>query len=224
MQAIQHSSESDSLGSDQGQNEPIGIPDDQEAGKRRSIAIIQTANKKLTLISVLKNYNIKVLKNKNQAWASPVTCPFASHKGSKERTPSFGVNFIEGRFYCLGCKASGKAVEFIALMEGKSKLSVAKAILDHYGDSELIDDAVIEYEDPKIEAILFDLSSCIRNFYKTCSDKSKIKMVDKVVWWFDLFLTIRLGSKAGYKCQILDVEELTVRANKVKSLIQEISE
>lgn len=221
MQKIQDSSQPNSDSCSEIKNPASGGSDElQEDGRLKAFAKIHAANRKLRLSAVLKTYGVKVQKNSSYAWSPTVTCPFPTHKGSNERTPSFGYNFVEDRFNCLGCKISGRAVEFIAEMEGKGRVAVAESILDHYSDSEFLEDPV-EQEDPRVEKLLFFVAKEFRRALKI-QDKEKLEQVEKIIWWFDRYLYIKAGSKNGCKSQNIDVEELEARVFKVQDLLRDI--
>ena len=176
--------------------------------------IITAANRKVRLINILNHYGIKLVKTRRGDWSQPIICPLKSHKGANERTASFGYNFIQDRFNCFGCGASGRAVEFIALREGKSKLSVAKKILEKY--SGYADEAKFDSEDPKIEEMLLELSAFInRVVQRNKNDNRKIENIHKVLWWFDNYLIANVP-----KSKIV-VEELEYRISKVRELLSE---
>jgi hypothetical protein len=224
MQEISNSTESNSDNSCEVKDSIVRESNDSQKDKS-PFRLIHAANKKIRLFSVFKTYNISIKKNyNNQAWSSTITCPLPSHKGARERTPSFGYNFVQDRFFCLGCKCSGRAVEFIAEMEGKKRNQVAQSILDYYASKDYSQDILeesLDEEDPKIELMLLSVAAFFRNFYQTCSDVEKISQVDKIAWWFDSYLTIRAGTKQNFK-SIIDVEELEARVSKVQYLLKEI--
>lgn len=50
-------------------------------------------------------------------------CPFHG-----ERTPSFSVDPVKGRYHCFGCNAGGDAIDFLMRLDGLSFHSAVKAI------------------------------------------------------------------------------------------------
>jgi len=183
---------------------------------------IQAANRKVRLVSIFQNYNVRIKRlHKHQIWSTPTTCPLPGHKHGNERTPSFGYNFVQRRFNCFGCKKSGKAVEFIAEMEGKTRTAVATSILDHYGDADVEED--IEREDPRVEELLFSMGNFIReSIQASFNSPVKLKSIDKISWWFDMYLAVKVPARKGEAVSNLDVEELDARVSKAKSLLKEI--
>ena len=223
MQSIQNPTKSARNGSSEGENSGTDGPDGWNDKNDLNLVIqkIQAANKKVSLSSVFQSYNLRIKRLHNhQIWSTPITCPLPGHKHGNERTPSFGYNFIQGRWNCFGCKKSGKAVEFISEMEGRTRTSVAASILDHYGDVEVEED--IEREDPKVESLLFSMANCIRNSIKNYP--SKIESIEKISWWFDMYLAVKVPVGKGEAVSNLDVEELEARVLKAQSLIKEIVE
>ena len=223
MRKIQHSNESNShYGSESEDSNTAGFDAWSDAGfKSKSVNKIMAANKKVRLYSILKNYNIQILKSyATQTWSNLIQCPFPSHK---DRTPSFGYNFRSDHFHCLGCKRSGKAVEFIAAKEEKLSLYIAESILEHYADSEVQDVVTDEREDPRVQELLFKMSEIFRESLISCKDDSiKIKNIEKIIWWFDMFIAIKAGARNNCKSQNLDVEELEARVFKAQVLLQKL--
>lgn len=63
---------------------------------------IKAANRKVRLIDILRHYGFKIEKNPQRPnWSNNLKCPLPSHKGAKERTPSFGYNFVGDHCHCL---------------------------------------------------------------------------------------------------------------------------
>lgn len=215
MQKIQNSNGPTGRGNIESENSTVGRFNKLQKNLDQNNSIIIQANKRVRLYSILKNYNVKFIQNyKSQIWSQPITCPFPSHKMGRERTPSWGYNFVDDRFYCLGCKKSGKAVEFISEIESKDKYSVAKSIIEHYSDYDTSIDIV--YDDPGIDAMIFEASSLIRNFMKE-SNKSNSAAINKITWWFDSFIINRFGSDSVKKQA--DAEEMRYRITLLKSLL-----
>lgn len=207
--------DSDSSGSDAWSEEVSSF-------KTQAIRKIIAANRKVHLYGVLKNYGIHLPKSyTTQTWSNLIRCPFPSHK---DKTPSFGYNFRTGHFNCLGCKLSGKAVEFIAAKEGKPKTLIAESILEHYADSEYIDDDFEdEVEDPRVQGLLFEMSETFREcLQKYKNNSEKTKHIEKVVWWFDMYIAIRAGSRNSCRTINIDVEELQTRVSRAQALLSEL--
>jgi len=192
-------------------------------GKNESIKRIRAANRKVRLYSILKSYNVQTPKAySGQVWSNLIPCPFPDHK---DRTPSFGYNFVQDRFNCFGCKKSGRAVEFIAGKEGKKKILVAESILEHYADAEYLEDLPEEEEeDPRVQELLFQMSETIREaIQKSKGEATALKNIDKIIWWFDMYIAVRAGQKNNCRSSNIGVEELEARVFKAKSLLEQLT-
>lgn len=180
--------------------------------KKQDLAKI--ANKKTRLLIVLNSYNIRPTRSQYSDWSDLFVCPFPFHKGGNERTPSFGYNFVEDRFHCFGCNTSGRTVEFIAFRNGLDRNAVAEQILRETEGYDFAEE-VEEDENPKIDAAIFEFSSFLNSLHRKHKDDSTVlEQIDKVIWWFDLYL----ATKAP-KDQIF-VEELEYRISKAIELLK----
>jgi hypothetical protein len=160
--------------------------------------LIRAANHKVSLIKILNQYGIKPNRARGGNWSQMVQCPLKSHKGGKERTPSFGYNFQQDRFNCLGCGVSGMAVEFLSISEGKwdgdrfipkSKLLIAKRILEKYSGYTTDESRIEETEDPRTEKVLFEFSGYVQKTMRASPDKPDVLgRIDKVLFWIDSYL------------------------------------
>jgi hypothetical protein len=208
MHEISYNAGSNSGSDSQGESGSSGIDTERFAN-------IKTANRKIRLLDVLRHYGINVEKNHQRPiWSNNIKCPFPSHKGAKERTPSFAYNFVSDRFCCLGCQKSGRAVEFISLYEEVSRSSVADNILSKYGGDSIQDD-IDEYNDDLLP-ILVKGSNDIRNLIIKYKDNpKKLKDIDKIIWWLDFYImTKNIGKN-------INAEELSYRLDKIKELFKD---
>ncbi len=55
-------------------------------------------------------------------------CPFHT-----ERTPSFGINPDEMRWYCFGCGVGGDAFDYVMRLHGIDFEAAVKLLADRYG-------------------------------------------------------------------------------------------
>lgn len=174
---------------------------------------IKLANKKIRLLDVLRHYGIKIEKNyQRPIWSNNIRCPLPSHKGAKERTPSFGYRFDSDFFHCLGCNASGRAVEFVSLYEGITRTEVAERILSKYGE-EISEDDFAEYND-NLSPLLVDAAGYIQNFIKENKhNKEKMDELNKFIWWIDFYL---MSKAFGNK---IDSDGFSYRINRMKELL-----
>jgi len=175
--------------------------------------IVRIANKKISLLDVMRRYGIKIVRNpKRPDWSESIRCPF--HKGGRERTGSFGYSFKENFFKCLACGVGGGAVEFIALKEGKDKILVAERILEQYGCD--IENEIIDDDDPKIEKAMLSFGSFLNEYaQKHKHDEEAMVLYHKLMWWFDQYLLKKVPRGR------IEVEEIQARIDKIKELLEE---
>lgn len=174
-------------------------------------AAIKSANRKVRTLDILRHYGVKIEMNYQRPWSHNVICPLPSHKGARERTPSFGYCFPSDHWHCLGCNKSGRAVEFISLYECVHRSVVAERILDKYGASSNTDlEEDNDYEDD-ISPILLDGSKYLQTMIQQNKNNSKqLKEIDKLIYWLDSYLMT--GKK-------LQAEELKKRIDRVKEFV-----
>jgi hypothetical protein len=206
MRKISDNSRSDSGGDCAGES-----PNSGDGAER--FANIKSANRKVRLIDILRGCGIKIEKNYQwPEWSNNITCPLPTHKGAKERTPSFAYNFVSDHFNCLGCNQSGQAVEFLSLYEGTSRTSVAEKILAKYVDD-------VDFEDDNdyvdnISPVLFDVSKRLQKLIqKHRNDHRELKWIDTLIWWLDFHLMIALPNKR------VTSENLKSRIDRIRKLI-----
>jgi len=203
---------SDRTQSDTGTSSKSESPDSGDANEKYSR--IKSANRKVRLIDILRHYGIKIEKNHQRpTWSNNILCPLPNHKGSRERTPSFGYCFVSDHFHCLGCGQTGRAVEFISIYENSTRSSVADKILAKYGD-DISQDDLNDYEDD-LSPILLEGSK----FFQECiqkhkSNPKKIKEIHKIIWWIDFYLMHKNTNKISSK-------ELKHRIQRAKELLSD---
>jgi len=173
---------------------------------------IKSANRKVRLLDILRHYGLRIEKNHQRpTWSNNMRCPLPTHKGGRERTASFGYCFVSDHYNCMGCGQSGRAVEFISLMEGTSRSSVAERILSQYGEDINSDD--YEYEDD-LTPILIEGSSFVQALTQKYKDNpAALKKIDKIVWWLDFYLMAKAPG------QNVTAEDLKHRIAKAKELL-----
>jgi hypothetical protein len=184
-------------------------------GSSERFAHIKAANRKIRLIDVLRHYGFRIEKNHQRPiWSDNITCPLPSHKGAKERTPSFGYNFVSDHCHCFGCGFTGRAVEFISAYEGVTRTSVAEKILAQYGEDVSADDFK-DYEDD-ITPVLLEGSKFLQALIQKHKHNPKVlHHIDKLIWWLDFYL---MAKTPGHK---IDSKELQYRIDKVKELLSD---
>lgn len=154
----------------------------------RIINLIKIANSKFKLFDILSLYKINVIQQSaTDVWSALIKCPFSSHKGGQERTPSFGYNFKEDRFHCFGCSTSGRAVEFIAIKENKPKQFIAEQLLQDI-DSLDLEEELEEDVNLLIESKLYELSKLFQQTVQRYKYSSVFGQIEKIIWCFDMYL------------------------------------
>lgn len=131
------------------------------AGKDYYQELIGKANT-VPIAKVFKHYGVR-LDTHNRKTA----CPFRSHKGGRERTPSFYFYPDTNSFNCYGCSIGGRCCEFVMHMEHCTKVQAAYKILQLFG-SDVDEDNIFDPEDlAERLVIMMDFSNAVREFYQT---------------------------------------------------------
>ena len=139
--------------------------------------LIHRANT-VPLIRVFKYYGIRLDAIHNKS-----VCPFKSHKGGRENTPSFKYYEDTNSFYCFGCKIGGQqahACEFVAAMDGISRAKAAFKIFGLFESD--VDDSVDVFEGQSLSEqleIMMDFSNLVREFRKIYLDKKSQDFIEK---------------------------------------------
>jgi len=207
MCPIQDRTGFDSKGSTPSQGRNIGTNSER-------FALVKQANKKVKLYDILRHYKLPIKKNfQRPKWSENIRCPFPHHN---EINASFGYCFTTDHFTCLGCGKSGRAVEFVSLMERSSRNLVAQQILEQY---ESLEDLVyddFQDESDQLSEILLDGAAFLRNIYSLVkNDKQKLAKVEKLTWWLDVYLTAKAPAK------LIKPEDLKYRIERVKELLSD---
>jgi hypothetical protein len=177
-------------------------------------SLIKIANNRVKLLDILRHYGFKIEQNyQRPIWSNNIVCPLASHKGAKERTPSFGYHFARDYFSCFGCGKAGRAVEFIAEYEQIPRGVVAERILSQYGGNDITSDDFKDYQDD-LTNILLDGSKYLQILIqKNKNNPKELQKIEKVIWWLDFYLMSKVQNK---KIQPQDLEFII---NKAKNLL-----
>lgn len=136
------------------------------AGKDYYQELIAKANT-VPIIKLFKYYAIRL-----DAYNRKTTCPFRSHKGGRERTASFYYYPDTNSFYCFGCKARAHTCDFVAGMDGCTKVQAAHKILQLF-ESDVDEDNMYSTQDFEERLkIMMDFSNTVREFHRTYSTES----------------------------------------------------
>jgi len=177
--------------------------------------IIEAANAKIALDSLFQKYNVTLEASySTTGWAFRGSCPFPDHN---DRKPSFGFNPDVGIFNCFGCHRGGKAVEFIANMDGRRHIDVAREIIGNYSDDEvLIHNSKFDFE--RLRVLLFAYADTIRAFKKQYSNEEAAKYAKAVTWNLDVYLRKNAPSHT------IVLDNLEARIVKLKSQLMAYGE
>ena len=178
------------------------------------LQIIRKANSLIRLSSVIFKQNINFEHiDTPSGWTHKSRCPFPDHN---DGSPSFGYNSKDDRFNCFGCGRGGGSVQFLAALQQRPQLEIAKELLSRQLEYE---DVISEIEDKtfdKTEALLTQFSTAIQQFLIAQSDKNKaLQFVEKLTWNVDLYIAKHVMKGT------VDVDNLAFRLD---SLLQKLKE
>lgn len=172
--------------------------------------LIRRANT-VPLIRILTHCGVRVnIHNK-------IICPFKSHKGGRERTPSFEYYQETNSFYCHGCKIGGKsahACEFMAAFDGIKRTQAAYKIINLFG-SDIGDPAEVTgccNFSEQLE-IMMDFSNIVKDFRKLYLDKEAQIFIEERCETYD-----ELCAKLEFK-SVLDNDTLYAIVGHLKEQI-----
>ena len=166
--------------------------------------VIDKANS-VPITKIFHYYNIR-LDNNNRK----VTCPFLSHKGGKERTPSFNYFPETNTYYCYGCGKGRACCDFVAEMERISRINAAHKILELFSADADCDIGLSEVDDfSERFAIMLNFSNVVRDFRQIHNDEKSLEFIEEVCSAYD---NINLKHE-------LDIEALRILVAKLSSRI-----
>lgn len=151
-------------------------------GKDYYQKLIEQANT-VPLARIFKHYGLRI-----DEYNRKIICPFKSHSGGRESTPSFTYYHQTNSFRCFGCGIGHQyahGCEFIAAMESISRVKAAGKILDLFS-SEVDEDNIINKHDfsERLE-IMMDFSNTVREFRYTHGDEKSQKFIEDMCWVYD---------------------------------------
>ncbi len=130
-------------------------------GKDYYQELINRANT-VPLVKLFKQYTVRL-----DSYNRKTTCPFKSHKGGRETTPSFWYYPDTNTFYCFGCKKGTRPCDFVAEMNRSTKVQAAHKLLEMF-ESDVDEDNIYDRESfSKMLEIMMDFSNTVREFYQT---------------------------------------------------------
>ena len=196
MRAVSSTARSDSSSSS---SSDTGDFAEAFTGKDYYQELINRANS-IPLIKVLRHYSIRL-----DPYNRKTTCPFKSHKGGRESTPSFYFYPDTNSFYCFGCKAKSRPCDFIAGMDNCTKIQAAHKLLQLFG-SDVDEDAIFDRMDfAERLKIMLDFSETVREFYQTYSDERARVYIEVACKKYD---TLNLKHKLDNEALRRTVEQL----------------
>ena len=141
-------------------------------------SIIIKANS-ISLEKIFKYYNVDCGRHLKK-----IKCPFKSHSGGNESTPSFNYYIDTNTFYCFGCKKGQRPCDFVSEFEGLDRRDSAQKIIDIFkGDiSDEYVDISSSYEDRL--CVMMQFSNCVREVISTCGSENIYK-IEKICKAYD---------------------------------------
>jgi len=144
------------------------------------------ANNKNVLIAnsvplekIFKYYNVDCGKH-----CKKIKCPFKSHNGGNENTPSFCFYPETNTFYCFGCKVGQRPSDFVSEFEDIDKKEAIQKIIDLF-QGDIDEDYVASsdvYED-KLK-IMMEFSDKVRDVIS--SNVFNLEKVEKICKAYDV--------------------------------------
>lgn len=176
MRNLQSSDGSFGYGETSGED---GDTESSSSSKDYNKNLILKANT-VPLIKIFKHYGIRLDDNSRK-----IICPFPSHKGGREMTPSFYYYANTNTFWCFGCKVGVYGCDFVSAMDNINKYYAANKILDLFNDDS-DDDNILDKENfsEKLE-IMMSFSNFIRKFIENNSDDKSIDFIERICRVYD---------------------------------------
>jgi len=82
------------------------------------------------MLDLLHHYGARVrILNTGPGVRAKVCCLF-----HHERTPSFEVDLVNGKYHCFGCGATGNAIDLVMAKEGLARNEAIGWLVNRYGD------------------------------------------------------------------------------------------
>ncbi len=210
MRNVSNTTRPDGYGQTSGE---IGYFTEASPGEVYKQNLILRANP-VPLSEVFSQYGLKIshIKGLN-------TCPFPSHKGGRERTPSFYYYPETDSFYCHGCRRGGEfahGCHFMALMEGISYEKAAQKIIDIFKVSDDISVSDLESQDNRFDQldIMLEFSNAVREFRQEHFDKKSQDFIEHMCMLYD---QLNLKHKPDNKALVKVTQEIVDNIKKYKT-------
>ena len=156
-----------------------GNPSETIEGKSIIQGLIQKANS-APLDKLFKHYGV-LLDEHNRA-----ICPFKSHKGGRERSPSFNYYPNTNSYNCFGCANGGGVCNFVMEMEHCSKSQAADKIIKLF-EFDLLDETCFipnSNLNERLE-IMLDFSNTVRMFRENNKTQQAFQYIETACQKYD---------------------------------------
>ena len=132
------------------------------------------------IIRIFKHYGVNVDENRKTT-----TCPFQSHKGGRERTPSFNYYPETNTYYCFGCHKGSTCCDFVSSIDKITTTDAAYKILETFASDN--DCIILQTKDNFVEQfqISLDFSNAVREFRTSHFDDKSFKFIERVCKVYD---------------------------------------
>lgn len=152
------------------------------AGQESYQDLINLANT-VPLIHIFKHYGLRV-----DEYNRKITCPFKSHKGGRETTPSFYYYAHTNSFRCYGCGIGHQyahGCEFVAAMDGITKSKAALKVLELFS-TDVDEDNILSKRDfsERLE-IMVNFANVVREFRQAHVDEKSQKFIEDMCLVYD---------------------------------------
>lgn len=179
--------------------------------------LISHVNSKFNILNTVKKYNLNLVPTHKHDWAYKVNCPFPDHQDS---SPSFYINILTNSFHCFGCSRKGGVCQFLACLNKKSTLDVAKELIEN--ENIEIFDLVKEVKESYLNKIYEYLDSFSEMHFqflnKNNFSEEAFQYSANVAPVFELYI------KKVLKNNGLDLEALELRLDFCKRKFEEFEE
>jgi DNA primase len=160
----------------------------ETSGDNRSVEAVASAKQfykeliakanSVSIKSLFKIYGVRVDEHNKKA-----NCPFPSHN---DKTPSFLYYPETNSFYCHGCKAGTRPVDFIVHMEGLARARAAARVMELCGQDADADNEFESIDYGERLEIIMEFSNFVREFIQANSENEvAITYIEKVTAIFD---------------------------------------
>lgn len=169
----------------------------RDPGKPYGVDVVQKTIDRANATNILDifgKYSLHI-----DATSKKACCPFPTHKGGNERSPSFYYYPDTNSFFCFGCQKGGRPTDFVAFYEDLTRYTAANVILnDHY------DSFTSPTENfPSGNKYALDFAHMMRNFLIAQTDNPQaLPYAENVAAAFDSIRNRYVLEQDGYEMMI----------------------